>query len=261
MKNFQSKANSRSRKGFTLIELLIVIAIIALLTAVLVPAVSRALKSGKRTTAVNQLKTFGNGATMYANDNKDRLPKDRSSDGGEASWSNFQNSNTDDVWYNAIPQVAGFTSAREIAENNDTKFFYNGTSPFYLPGAKYPGSRDPRFAFAMNGALQQSASNPQVKIDFINKSSRTVLFLERGMPGEEELGAGNPAFNNYEYAEPREFVTRYNKTGVLGFVDAHATYYKKNQVFNPGTSELRTWNGTIQRDLIWTVDEREDPNQ
>jgi len=62
------------RRGFTLIELLVVIAIIALLVAVLLPSLASARRVGQRVTCAAQLKGFGQGASMFAQDNDDMLP-------------------------------------------------------------------------------------------------------------------------------------------------------------------------------------------
>ncbi len=66
--NFENR-----RKSFTLIELLIVVAIIAILAGMLLPALNQARAKAHATACLNNMKQLGTGNNMYADDNNDYL--------------------------------------------------------------------------------------------------------------------------------------------------------------------------------------------
>ncbi len=61
-------------RGFTLIELLVVIGIVAILAALLYPAVQYARRSAETTTCLNNLRQMGVAIQVYVNENEGKMP-------------------------------------------------------------------------------------------------------------------------------------------------------------------------------------------
>ncbi len=71
----QRRDRRPSLPGFTLIELLVVVGIIAVLIAILMPALSTARENALRIVCANNLRTFGQVTIMYAGENRGQVPQ------------------------------------------------------------------------------------------------------------------------------------------------------------------------------------------
>lgn len=78
--------NKNTYGNFTLIELLVVIAIIAILAALLLPALAKAREKGIRIKCMGQIKECGMALLAYTNDCQDQLPTQRHSSRISNNW-------------------------------------------------------------------------------------------------------------------------------------------------------------------------------
>lgn len=247
------KVNENGRlRAFTLIELLVVIAIIAILTSLVGTAYRRAMVNARLVSSVNTLRQLSAMTVNYAADHDNTTPREKGT-GGD-TWITVAQAVNADVWYNALPKMCGMPPASEYASNRAA--FYKKGSIFYCPSATLPANSlsNPLFPFVMNSKLNQPST---IRLVSIVDPSRTVLFLEAGLPGEKPVYTTQSAYNGQPYAFASRYVARYDSLGVVGFADGHAESLKGQDVM---TTAGKAYFPQKLGKVFWTNDPTIDAN-
>ena len=279
MINFNLKPSRRSG-AFTLIELLVVIAIIAILAAMLLPALASAKKKAQQISCVSNLKQWGLAQSMYVDDNAQTFPQTKIPDGtpGAApgynednpTWAdlnNFYNHKPQsgmDAWFNALPPYLHQPPLYYYAIQNGTLGYtqYNtGKSIFTCPTAIIDPTVDPytrvAFQYGMNSkGLNDFPNLINLKVSMIKNPSAFVLFSDgRTLTTETPFYGG--ATKAADICKPQVYTTavssRHNAGANLSFSDGHASYFKYSYITFNDTAQSKAGDPG-NPDINWSCD-------
>ena len=274
-------------RGFTLIELLVVIAIIAILAAMLLPALAKAKDKAKTTQCLSNMRQWGISVQIYSSDNQEMLPRDGTDNGGlygvDTSATTGPGSPQDPLaWFNTLPQLIG---SKTLANYFNTSGGYQVKYPFpgnniggiwMCPAAQAAGNdnflQGGKFGFfslVMNIDLKATTPitssygklpYPQMpKITQVPNATATVILseavfsptLENYLPTSSDNDRNGIFPCNRSYVFPK----RHGGTGAnLVFLDGHSSFFKRSYVTNGapnGSGANRAEKDNP--DIIWNI--------
>jgi prepilin-type N-terminal cleavage/methylation domain-containing protein/prepilin-type processing-associated H-X9-DG protein len=144
------KPVASSRAGFTLIELLVVIAIIAILAALLLPALSSARQKAWTTSCNSNLRQIGLGLKMFADENGELFPES----GGDIPWGTSDATTGKPGWMQQIFSYAGNTNVFNCPGNVQLPLnmqgpfnYFNGCRAAYVVAGSFASVKSTSILF------------------------------------------------------------------------------------------------------------------
>jgi prepilin-type N-terminal cleavage/methylation domain-containing protein/prepilin-type processing-associated H-X9-DG protein len=221
--------------GFTLVELLVTVAVIALLAALMLPALAAVREKGRGAQCLSNQRQWGLAFRLYVDDNEDFLPRR-----GQGMQPVTRLDRPED-WFNALPPYLDLVPyAGQVAAGRRPRAHEN--SVFVCPVANDPGAAV-FLSYGMNMNLSPWNLPQATRLSAIREPVRVV-----------SLGEGPGAYaSTYPSAKPYSVVARHARRVNLLFLDGHAQAFSGPYV-GCGSGDPR------RADVSWLTGTESDAN-